>query len=215
MVSHLDYNIGLVFKKLKELGIDDNTVVFFASDNGSMNEGGYQRCWFQSSGILRGGKRDVYEGGIRVPLLVRWPKHIKANSTTDQIAAFWDIMPTLTELAGLEKPSFTDGNSILPTLLGISSAQKQHDYMYWEFYEGAGKRAIRKGKWKGVMLKTCLISDPVMELFNLEKDPSEQRNIAKQHPEVVAELKKLMASAHTPSDIFRLASEAKQSTKKK
>jgi arylsulfatase A-like enzyme len=215
MVSHLDYNIGQVFKKLKELGIDENTVVFFASDNGSMNEGGYQRCWFNSSGILRGGKRDVYEGGIRVPFLVRWPKHIKPNSTTDQITAFWDIMPTVTDLAGLEKPSFTDGNSILPTLLGMPEAQKHHDYMYWEFYEGSGKRAIRKGKWKGVMLKTCQITDPVMELFNLEKDPSEQKDIAKQHPEVVAELKKLMDSAHTPSPIFRLASEHKQATQKK
>lgn len=207
MISHLDYNIGLVFDKLKELGIDDQTLVFFASDNGSMNEGGYQRKWFKSSGILRGGKRDLYEGGVRVPMLVRWPKHIKANTTTDQIVAFWDIMPTLTEVAGLKKPSFTDGNSILPTLLNDPQKQKQHKYVYWEFYEGPGKRAIRKGPWKGVMLNTNKVVNPKLELYNLEKDPSEKKNIAKQYPEVVEELKKLMAEAHTPSKLFKLASE--------
>lgn len=209
MVSHLDYNIGLVFKKLKDLGIDDNTLVFFASDNGSMNEGGYQRRWFKSSGILRGGKRDLYEGGIRVPMLARWPKRIKPNTTTDQIVAFWDILPTLTEVAGLKKPGFTDGNSILPTLLAASKFQKQHEYVYWEFYEGAGKRAIRKGHWKGVMLRTKSIAEPKLELYNLVKDPSEKKNLAMQYPEIVEELKKLMAEAHTPSHLFKLASEKK------
>ncbi|MCK5835042.1 MAG: arylsulfatase [Lentisphaeria bacterium] len=215
MVTHLDYNIGLVFKKLKELGIDDKTLVFFASDNGSMNEGGYQRKWFKSSGILRGGKRDLYEGGIRVPMLVRWPKHIKPNTTTDQIVAFWDIMPTLTEVAGLKKPGFTDGNSILPTLLNDLKSQKQHKYVYWEFFEGSGKRAIRKGNWKGVILKTNKIIDPNFELYNLQNDPEEKHNIAQQYPEVVADLEKLMTEAHIPSPIFKLASERNKSSNKK
>lgn len=216
MVSYMDHNVGLVLDKLKELGIDQNTLVIFASDNGAMQEGGHKRDSFNSNGELRGGKRDLYEGGVRTPSIAWWPGKIAAGSVTDHLSAFWDISPTVRELAGAEPQTDTDGISMVPTLLG-KPGQKKHNYLYWEFYEAGGKRAIRKGKWKLIYLKTGSIRNPKPELYNLEKDLGEQNNIAAANPEIVSELSKLMDQSHTVAEHkgFRLASEKPATEEKK
>ena len=132
---------------LAELGIDDNTMVIFTSDNGPYREGGANPDYFDSYGSYRGIKRDLYEGGIRMPMLVRYPRHVKGGTTNDHLVAFWDMMPTFAELTGSELKSETVGLSFLPTLLGRNS-QKTHDYLYWVFHEGGGKQALRIGDWK-------------------------------------------------------------------
>ncbi|MEM1297477.1 MAG: arylsulfatase, partial [Verrucomicrobiota bacterium] len=143
MVANLDKNIGKLLGLLKELGIDENTVVSFTSDNGPTLAGGYHWDFFDSNGSLRGGKRDLYEGGIRVPFLVRWPAKITEGRESDHPSAFWDFLPTACDLAGAEKPSNIQGVSYLPTLLGTE--QPKHDYLYWEFHEKGGKVALRQG----------------------------------------------------------------------
>jgi len=207
MVSCMDDNVGRLLDKLKELGIDKNTLVLFASDNGAMNEGGHKRASFNSSGVLRGGKRDLYEGGIRTPFIAWWPGVVEAGQVSDHISAFWDFAPTACELAGIKNPQPTDGISYVPTLTG--KKQQAHKYLYWEFHEQSGKRAVRQGKWKAVMLKTGKLVNPPVELYDLSKDISEKNNIAGKYPEVVSEMKKLFDEAHTPSKIFKLASEKK------
>jgi arylsulfatase A len=208
MVSYMDHNVGLVLAKLKDLGIAENTLVMFASDNGAMQEGGHQRDSFNSNGILRGGKRDMYEGGVRTPMIAWWPGKIKPGQETDHLSAFWDISPTVRELAGAEPQADTDGLSMVPTLLG-SGQQQKHDNLYWEFFEGGGKRAIRQGKWKMILFNTNQDAQPKVELYDLEKDVSETNEVSKQFPEIVSELKKQMDKAHSPSEHqnFRLASE--------
>ncbi len=200
MVSRMDWDVGQVLNKLQELGLDENTIVLFSSDNGSMNEGGYQRTWFKSSGELRGGKRDLYEGGVRVPLIVRWPGKIEAGSKSQHISAFWDFLPTALEIAGAKIPNDIDGISFLPTLLGKEN-QKEHDHLYWEFHEQNGKRAVLAGDWKAVQLN--MHSNPgKIELYNLADDPSETNDIADSHPDKVNELAELMEKAHSPHPVY-------------
>ncbi|MFT3946735.1 MAG: DUF4976 domain-containing protein [Agriterribacter sp.] len=142
----------------------------------------------------------MYEGGIRVPFIVRWPGKIKAGVDNNYIGAFWDVFPTFTQIAKTASPSYLDGISILPTLR--SSKQTQHEYLYWEFHEGGGKQAVRSGNWKAVRLNVFDKSKTAVELYNLSKDPSETNNIAALYPEIVKRLTSLMDEAHTPSDIF-------------
>lgn len=200
MVSRLDWEVGEIMKKLKELGIDRNTVVMFSSDNGPHSEGGNKAAWFDSNGPLRGEKRDFYEGGVRVPMIARWPGRIPARTTTNHLSAFWDVMPTLSDLTGAACPEDTDGISFLPTLLG-KNGQKEHDYLYWEFYEQGGKRAARKGNWKAVQLNMDKGGNPI-ELYDLESDLGETTNLAAQHPELVSQFEKIFAKAHTPSPLI-------------
>ncbi len=208
MVSYMDHNVGRILDKLKELGIEKNTLVIFSSDNGAMQEGGHKRISFNSSGDLRGGKRDMYEGGVRTPTIAWWPGTITSGRQTDHLSAFWDISPTLRELAGAEPQADTDGLSFLPTLLD-KKGQKKHRYLYWEFYEAGGKQALRKGKWKLIYLNTVKDQNPKPELYDLETDPAETTNVASGHPEIVSELQKLMNEAHAPSEYpgFKLATE--------
>lgn len=210
MVSYMDHNVGLLRAKLETLGIAENTLVMFASDNGAMAEGGHKREYFKSSGALRGGKRDMWEGGIRTPMIAWWPGHIKAGQVSDHVSAFWDISPTVRELAEAEAQIDTDGLSMVPLLLG-EGLQKKHDYLYWEFFEMGGKRAILKSKWKLILYKTNTDRDPRAELFDLSKDESEKYDVAKQHPEVISELIKLMDQARSPAEHpnFKLARERK------
>ena len=201
MVSHLDEQVGEVFAKLKELGLDKNTIVMFSSDNGPHMEGGADPDYFDSNGPLQGYKRDLYEGGIREPMIAWWPGKIEAGTKTDHISAFWDVMPTVAELAGIKAPENIDGISFLPTLLN-KGQQKEHEYLYWEFHEKGGRKALRKGDWKLVQNN---ISDPgktTTELYDLSKDIGEKNNLAKKHPEIVKELIKLMESARTESEVF-------------
>ena len=203
MVSLLDKYVGEVMAELKELGIDDNTIIIFTSDNGPHTEGGADPAFFNSSGPLRGVKRDLYEGGIRVPMIVRYPNHIKAETTTDHMSAFWDIMPTLADLCNITLPTNanTDGISFLPTLLS-KEKQKEHAYLYWEFHEGGGRLALRDGDWKLVVLNAKTKENEKIELYNLADDLGETNNLASAQPEKVKEMYKTMKSMRTESDIF-------------
>ena len=206
MMTLIDETVGKVEAKLKELGLSENTIIMFASDNGPHQEGNHKVDFFDSNGPLRGAKRDLYEGGIRVPMIVKWPNNIKAGTTTDHPSAFWDVMPTLCEMAGVPTPTEVDGISFLPTLLGQPD-QEQHPYLYWEFYEQGGRQAIREGKWKYIKLNVRDNTKPVLkELYDLETDPSERNNIIEQNAEVAARLDKLMEGAHSDHDMISLFS---------
>jgi len=212
MITRMDGDIGKLMAKLKELGIDNNTIVMFSSDNGPHKEGGADPAFNKSSGLLRGNKRDLYEGGIRVPMIARWPGKIKAGSKTNHISAFWDFLPTCCELArhtsgglaDIETPKGIDGISILPTLLGQSQKQKQHEFLYWEFHEQGKKQAVRMSDWKGVRLNVAKDPNGPIELYNLKTDISEQHNVADQRPEIVAKIEKYMKTARTLSEHWTL-----------
>lgn len=200
MVTHLDDAVGQVLAKLREKGIAKNTLVLFANDNGAMSEGGWSREYFNSSGPLRGGKRDLYEGGIRTPLIAWWPGRIAAGATSEHLSAFWDFVPTACELAGAEAPADTDGLSYVPTLLGRAAEQRRHNFLYWEFYEQGGKQAVRQGDWKAVRLNALDPAKAIVELYDLGDDGGEQDNVAAAHPDVVARLTALMRDAHVDQD---------------
>ena len=191
MVTRLDTDVGRLMARLKALGLDDDTLVFFTSDNGPHREGGHNPDFFDSSGPLRGIKRDLYEGGIRVPMIVRWPGVVPAGKTSDHVWAFWDFLPTAARLAGAETPTGLDGLSVLPALGGEEAPA--HEYLYWEFHEKGGKRAVRMGDWKAVHLAT----KGKTELYNLRDDLGETRDVAAAHPDIVARLEAVMESAHT------------------
>jgi arylsulfatase A-like enzyme len=202
MMTALDHGIGRVLKSLEKYGIEENTIVLLSSDNGPHREGGHMPDYFNSNGGLRGHKRDLYEGGIRCPLLVRWPGKVKAGSTSDHISAHWDLFPTFCELAGTETPRNLDGISFLPTLLG--KKQEQHEYLYWEFFEGGGKRAVRIGKWKAVQNQlTRKGQNASVEIYDLTTDRAEKNNLATRKPELIARARDIFKQAHTPSKIWK------------
>ena len=202
MMTALDHGIGRVLESLEEHGIDKNTIILLSSDNGPHKEGGHMPDYFNSGGGLRGHKRDLYEGGIRCPLLVRWPGKVKAGSTSDHISAHWDLFPTFCELAGTDLPQNLDGISFLPTLLG--KPQKQHDYLYWEFFEGGGKRAVRIGKWKAVQNHVNRKGqDAPIEIYDLENDRAETSNLAAQSSELITRVRRIFKEAHTPSPLWK------------
>ncbi len=194
MITRMDRDIGHVMETLKNAGMDENTIVFFSSDNGPHREGGNNPDFFNSNGPLKGIKRDLYEGGIRVPLIARWPGRIQAGSTSDHISAFWDFLPTTCDIAGIEVVEDYDGISYLPTLLG--KAQPQHDYLYWEFHEQNGKQAVRMGPWKGIRLNVKTDPDAGIELYNLELDLREEKDLASENPQMSDLMKKIMKAAH-------------------
>lgn len=203
MVTRLDMHVGQIIAKLDSLGLAENTIVMFASDNGAHKEGGADPDFFQSSGEFKGIKRSLYEGGLRTPFIAYWPTQIKANQVVHTPAAFWDIMPTVLELAQTPNDAYTDGVSIVPTLLG-KGKQKKQDYYYWEFHEEGGRQAVRQGDWKLILQKVKSPKESYVELFNLKKDPSEKNNIADQNPKKVAQLKELIKQAHHESELFPL-----------
>lgn len=205
MVTELDDYVGDLLNKLRELGLEDNTIVIFASDNGPHQEGGADPDFFNSNGPLRGYKRDLYEGGIRTPMLVKWPGKVMAGSKSDHISAFWDIMPTFAEIAGATNPEGLDGISFLPELL--EKKQSQHEYLYWEFHEQDGKMAVRKGNWKAVKLNIDKTPQGETELYDLSKDLGETNNVATANPLIVRQLEFIMIQAHIPSVVFPFASE--------
>ena len=202
MMTRLDREIGKLSALLKELEIDDNTIIFITSDNGPHKEGGHMPDFFNSNGGLRGYKRDLFEGGIRTPLVARWPGRIAAGTTSDHISAHWDMLATFCDLAGVDTPKDTDGISIVPTLTGNADAQKNHDFLYWEFHERGKKQAVRMGKWKGVRLNIAKNPDAPIQLYDLDADRAERKDIAAEHPEIVAKIKKAMADSHVESATF-------------
>ena len=195
MITRLDAYIGQLLEKLKELKMDDNTILFFSSDNGPHKEGGANPKFFQSSGPLRGLKRDLYEGGIRVPFIVRWPGKIKPGMVNDQPWAFWDFLPTAAEIAGAKTPGKLDGLSLLPALLGKPQTN-QHQFVYWEFHERGFQQAVRMGDWKAVRPQ---VGAP-LELYNLSTDLGEKQNVAAQNPELVARIEEYLKTARTESE---------------
>lgn len=201
MVTRLDLYVGQILDKLKAEGLDNNTLVIFTSDNGPHREGGADPVFFNSGGGFKGFKRDLYEGGIREPFIVRWTNTIQPNSTNNHIGAFWDILPTFTDIAGVKSPKNIDGISFLSSLKGRAN-QKTHGFLYWEFHENGGIQAVRQGNWKAVKLNAAVDKNAEIELYDLSKDPQESKNIAKLFPEKAKELSKLMNSSHTESQLF-------------
>jgi arylsulfatase A-like enzyme len=200
MISRMDRDVGRLMALLQRLGLDERTIVFFSSDNGPHREGGNDPEFNDSNGPLRGLKRDLYEGGIRVPFIVRWPGHIPAGRVSDHVTWFADFLPTAAELAGVQAPRGLDGVSLVPTLLGRQRDQRQSRYLYWEFYERPSKQAIRQGDWKAVAVP---FGGPI-QLFNLRDDPGEEHDIAAEHPRIVRRLRRLMNEAHVPSPDWKL-----------
>lgn len=208
MITYLDTQVGAILDKLDELGLRENTIVIFTSDNGPHREGGGDPDFFDSNGPLRGIKRDMYEGGIRVPFIIRWPGKLKAGSTTEQVVAFWDILPTFCEIAGVEAPDGIDGISFLPTLQGRK--QKTHEYLYWEFYEQGGKKAVLFGNWKCVQLNVDNPAETSTELYDLAKDPGEKMNLASRYPDITRKALGIMNAAHRYSADFHFPWEKKE-----
>jgi arylsulfatase A-like enzyme len=195
MITRLDRDIGRLLERLRQLKMEESTILFFSSDNGPHKEGGVDPNFFSSAGPLRGIKRDLYEGGIRVPLIARWPGRIKAGQVNDDPWAFWDFLPTAAELAGAPVPDNLDGVSMLPTLLGQSQTNR-HEFLYWEFHERGFQQAVRMGGWKAIRLQP----GRPLELYNLKTDLGEKHDVAAQNPEVVAKIEEYLKTARTDSD---------------
>ncbi len=210
MVSRMDRDIGVLRAKLAELGIDKDTIILFSSDNGPEYERNDR--FFNSNGPFRGGKRDLYEGGIREPFVAVWPGKIKPGTTSDHVSAFWDFLPTACDIAGI-KPTRQDldGISYLPTLLGRSSDQRAHEVMYWEFNESAGPiQAVRVGNWKAVRF----VVPDTLELYDLAADPGETTDVADKHPEVVKRMREALEASRTDNPAFKLELRKKKSAPK-
>ncbi len=221
MITRLDQQVGEIMQLLAERGLADNTVLIFTSDNGPHEEGGADPAYFNHDGCFRGLKRSTHEGGIRIPFIVRWPGHIAAGSESDQPFAFYDLMPTFCDIAGIRdyerryrrpqpqqelqgtfpvsvrRTDYFDGISILPTLLGQPARQRQHDHLYWEFHE-TDMIGMRQGDWKLVVHR----GQPA--LYNLATDPHEDHDLAAQHPDIVRRLVRLIYEDHTDSALFPL-----------
>ena len=193
MITRMDRDVGRIVDLLKARGLDQRTLVLFTSDNGPHQEGGGDPEFFKSSGGLRGIKRDMYEGGIRVPMIASWPGTIAAGTVSTYAAAHWDLFPTFAELAGLQAPTGLDGVSIVPVLRG--QTQRPHEFLYWEFHERGFQQAARMGNWKAVRLA----KDKPLELFNLADDPTEFTDVAAKHPDVVAKFDAYLKTARTDS----------------
>ena len=196
MVSRLDRYVGDVMRIVQEKGIANNTLIIFSSDNGPHRENGGDPEFFNSNGVFRGIKRDVYEGGIRVPFIASWKGRITPG-TTDRVATLHDLYPTFLQLAGVKSTKPVDGISILPVFL--KQKDRQHDYLYWEFHEQNGRQAVRWKNWKGVKLNVSKDGNAPLELYDLVADPSEENNIAAKHPDIVDILSKMIKEAHQPN----------------
>ena len=193
MISRMSRDIGVIVDLIKKLGLEKNTLIMFNSDNGAHGKAG-TLDFFKPSGNLKGIKRTMYEGGLRSPMVAYWPGKINAGTKNDHLSAFWDMLPTFSELTGEPIVGNSDGISMLPTLLGKNLFQKKHEYLYWELYEGRPNSAVRYGKWKGVVRDRREGNE--IQLFNLEIDESEINNVAKQNPEIVLEIQSIMQKSH-------------------
>lgn len=198
MITRMDRDVGRILDLLHELGLAENTLIIFTSDNGPAKAGGQEPDFFASSGPLRGLKFRLTEGGIRVPFIAWWPGRIKGGATSSLISAQWDMYPTFVELAGRSAPEGLDGVSMVPTLLGRPQRQKNHDYLYWEY---SGAQAVRIGEWKALR---AAVGKPV-QLYDLEADIGEMRDVASAHPRLVAQVERIMTQAHVDSPDFPLA----------
>ncbi len=200
MISYLDENVGKLVAKLKQLGVYNNTLIIFTSDNGPTFNGGAAPQYFESAGVLGSEKRKIKasfdDGGIRVPMIATWPGKINPGTKTDHISAFWDVMPTLCDVANIDAPKDIDGISMLPTFLG-EAGQKEHSVLYWEL---GRNQAVRMGKWKGIR-KNGREELGTIELYNLDNDISEDNNVAEDFPEIVEQIETIMQNEHVPASI--------------
>lgn len=203
MIHVMDEQVGEIAGKVRSLGLDNNTIIIFTSDNGPHLEAGADPDYFNSNGSLRGYKRDVYEGGIRVPFIAHWKGVIEPGRVTRHVSAFWDVMPTLADVVGARVQQRMDGISFLPTLTGDTANQKQHAHLYWEFHEMGGRRALRQGDWKLVQYDLNKNPSGPLELYNLADDPEERNDVAGKYPERVETMRALMLKEHTPSPDFK------------
>lgn len=209
MVSILDQQVGEIIDKVNELGIAENTIIIFSSDNGPHLEGGADPDYFNSNGKFKGYKRDLYEGGIRVPTFVYWPETINGGQYSKHISAFWDFFPTAMEIAGIKNDyKHLDGISFLPELKGEN--QKKHKYLYWEFQERGGKQAVRLNEWKGLKINMSIDPNSQIELYNLSDDIGEKNNVAKNFPNIVNKMREIMDNEHLESEIFKFEFEKKK-----
>jgi arylsulfatase A-like enzyme len=195
MISYLDDQVGIILERIKQLGLDGETIIMFSSDNGATFSAGVDATFFQSVAGMRGLKMDLYEGGIRVPFIVRWPGKVKPNTVSNLMSVQYDILPTLSELTGL-RISGLDGISLLPEILGNKSKQENHGFLYFEYPENGGQIAVRTGDWKGI--RKNMRKDPAApwELYDLAKDVSERINLAATHPAIIAEMEKIARREH-------------------
>lgn len=205
MISYLDENVGKLIKHLKDIGKYENTIIIFTSDNGPTYNGGTDSPWFDSARPFASeygrGKGFLYEGGIRVPMIASWPGKIKAGSTTDHISAFWDVMPTLCDIANTKAPQDTDGLSFLNTLTG-EGKQEKHDFLYWEFPEYNGQVAVRMGQWK-IIWDEIKKGNKTIALYDLDTDLAETTNVADKHPEIIKQFYEIIKREHTTPEIKR------------
>ena len=205
MISYLDDQVGKLIDQLKELGLYENTIVMFSSDNGPTFNGGTDSPWFDSAKPFKSergwGKGTVHEGGIRVPMIVSWPGKIEPGSRTEHVSSFYDVLPTIVEIAVIDTDYQSDGISFLPTLLG-QDTQASHNFLYWEFPAYKGQQAVRMGKWKAIR-RNIFEGNMDIELFNLESDPQEQKNVADQYPAIVGKIEEIMQTEHTTPEIDR------------
>ncbi|MFC2141908.1 arylsulfatase [Acidobacteriota bacterium] len=204
MITHMDRGIGEILSLLRELDLEKETLVMFSSDNGPAYDrlGGTDSAFFRSAGPYRGLKGSVYEGGIRVPMIARWPGRIPGDTVSDHVCAFWDLLPTLSDISGAKAPGGIDGLSFAPTLLG-TGRQEAHAYLYWEFPAYGGQQAVRMGDWKAV--RTGLkndAADHAVQLYDLSADRSESRDVAGRHPEGVRRMREIMGLARSESELF-------------
>ncbi len=200
MISYLDAQVGIIMERIKKLGLDEHTIIFFSSDNGAAFNGGVDRFFFNSNGGLRGQKMELFEGGIREPLIVRWPGKIAAGTTSHLVSAQFDMMATLAELTR-QKPGNTDGISFLQELTGNSKGQKKHEYLYFEYPENGGQLAIRMGDWKGVKLDVRHHPEKPWMLFNLKSDRSETKDVAAQYPGLIEKFEAIVQKEHRQAHI--------------
>ncbi len=195
MITYLDSQVGAILQRLKQLGLDEKTLVLFTSDNGPELKqfAGYDTKFFKSADGYRGFKRDNFDGGIRMPLIARWPKSIRAGSVSTHVGYFGDFLATATELAEARTPAGLDGISFAPTLLGRASQQRRHDFLYWEYHAGrtSTQAALMDGRWKGIRQAR----EAGLELYDLASDPGETHNVAAQHPDLAAKLSAYLATA--------------------
>jgi arylsulfatase len=200
MVSYLDEQVGNLVQQLKDLGIYQNTLIIFTSDNGPTFNGGTDSPWFDSGGPFKSelgwGKGYTHEGGIRVPMIVSWPGIIKPGTKTAHIGGFQDVMPTLCEITGVKTPDYADGISFLPTLKGVK--QKEHQYLYWEFPESGGEQAVRLGKWKGIR-DNIKKGNMKIALYDLDTDIQELNDVSAKNPEIVRQMEQIMIKEHVPA----------------
>ncbi|MEM9281973.1 MAG: sulfatase-like hydrolase/transferase [Verrucomicrobiota bacterium] len=202
MIRLIDNYVGEIVAKVEDLGQTDHTLIMLSSDNGPHQEGQHLVDFFDSNGPLRGQKRDLYEGGVRVPTIATWPGRIPAGSTSDHLSGFVDVFPTFAEIAGFELPENLDGKSFAPTLFGNEAEQQKHEFLYWEFLEQGGKKGVVTSKWKAIQLDSLKDPQPT-ELYDLENDPSETTDIAEQFPEVVQQMEEWIAASHRPPSLVK------------